>query len=192
MFLINLKYNSFEPISQDAWYELVVVNLKYVFFLDCCAFYILLKFLKDHIRQDKRLIFQLFRTLIEYKKDIKTVNRFLEKYGSDWLNQFSQSHQEFYNKNICIFLNNEKNSIYQKSANNIEYYNPEEFKIDNLVFIENETKFEEMLCYFDSHKIDVIGKMLNYKSRIIFYLISIFSVSHSSKHEFYFNILLNF
>jgi hypothetical protein len=26
MFLINLKYSSFEPISQDAWYELVVVS----------------------------------------------------------------------------------------------------------------------------------------------------------------------
>jgi hypothetical protein len=121
--------------------------------------------LKDHIGQDKRLIYQLFRTLIEYKKDIKTVKSFLEKYGSEWLNQFSQSHQDFYNKNICIFLNNEQNSS-QIRIKTIEYYNPEEFKIDNVIFVDNEAKFEEMLGYFDSHKIDVIGKYTLY----IYYL----------------------
>lgn len=118
---------------------------------------LLLNFFKDHIGQDKRLIYQLFRTLIEYKKDIKTVKIFLEKYGSDWLNQFSQSHQDFYNKNITIFLNNEKYSS-QTNVNTAEYYNPGEFKIENVVFVDNESKFEEMISYFDSHKIDVIGK----------------------------------
>ncbi len=54
-------------------------------------------------------------------------------------------------------MNNEKYSS-QTNVNTAEYYNPGEFKIENVVFVDNVSKFEEMISYFDSHKIDVIGK----------------------------------
>ncbi len=82
----------------------------------------------------------------------------LQKYGFDWLNQFSNSCQDFYNKNILIIRNNERNASFVSSRSNTnDFYNPVEFNENDILFVDDQNKFNEMLHFFENEKIDIIG-----------------------------------
>ena len=66
-YMINLKYGNFnsgmEPISEEAWRELLL----------------------DLVRDDRMLVIQLISILIDFKKDIKAACFFLQVFGLDFL-----------------------------------------------------------------------------------------------------------
>ena len=83
-YIINLKYSNFDPISDEAWRELLV----------------------DLVGDDQMLRHQLIANLVEIRKDVKATHLFLDVFGHGCLEAFPVSLQEFFYKNIAFMSNN--------------------------------------------------------------------------------------
>jgi hypothetical protein len=77
-YIVGLKYSNFDPISDEAWRELIV----------------------DLVGDDEMLRHQLISHLVEVKRDVKATRMFVDVFGHECLSAFPASLQEFFYKNI--------------------------------------------------------------------------------------------
>ena len=72
-YIVNLKYSNFDPISDEAWRELIV----------------------DLVGDDEMRSYQLISHLVEVKRDVKATRMFVDVFGHECLNEFFYNNIEF-------------------------------------------------------------------------------------------------
>ncbi len=123
--------------------------------------FLLIDFFKDLVGTDDFLQQKLILELVQYQKDIETADKFLNEFGYEKiLNKLPESQRDFFIKNIEIIKqNNKKNFTKLYEINNREnFYYPESILNEtNIRFIDDESKFNEMLDYFETKRPTTIG-----------------------------------
>lgn len=104
---------------------------------------------------------------MQYNKDINMGIFFAEKYGYDYIRRLPSQTQDFFDKNLPMLKSKYMENIELKwtPSKLSEFYFPDDLKDENIVFVDDEKKFVDMLDYFEAKKPDIIGWLCVQKER---------------------------
>jgi len=158
-FLIDSRYQYTEPISDDAWKELICVRK----LIDHTSYksIVIVFFLKELIQDNKELMEKFLVKIIEYRNDIKTASEFIEYFKFD-INEFKPKTKDIYLQKLASYQTNQNATSINKVVEE-RYYFPSALSEENICYVGDEAKFIEMLTYFEEAKPDVIGMDCEWK-----------------------------
>jgi hypothetical protein len=84
----------------------------------------------------------------------------VDKFGSSYIQKLPPPTQDFYNRNAPLLESKYKENITLTSTySKDEFYYPSELNDENIVFVDDKSKFAEMLEFFETKKPDVVGTL---------------------------------
>ena len=137
-FLLSNRYDSYckNEMSDEAWFELIV----------------------DIVQNEEALCVQLVNELIQYRKDFQTANYFLNLFNSERIiDMLPSKTQAIYTELEYSYVKKEVKTAIAKTERKDCFHQP---PVQNIIFVDDEKKFEEFLLEFETCKNDyanVIG-----------------------------------
>lgn len=82
---------------------------------------------------------------------------FADKFGYDYIQRLPPQTQLFYNQNAAILKDKYMENLKWSIVNPDDIYTPEDLRVEDIIFVDNQSLFVEMLDYFEKNKPDIIG-----------------------------------
>lgn len=118
------------------------------------------------MNNDERLISQLFFDIVHFNRNINMGMYFANKFGYEYIQRLPPQTQIFYDQNAAILQDKYIENLKWPAAKLDDFYHPEDLADQNIVFVDDIKKIDDMLDFFETTKPDIIGIFQNFYLQI--------------------------